>query len=299
MNISENKRVILLATLFGVAFAGIMYQGYSAYADADKKNTRLSEISAEFDNYNASEFPPTSDSFTKLRKAYNEANALSKELAAKMDRYAAAAKNAASGIKTPVDFQNAVNKTIADVKTDAAAKKVLIGPGAIDLGFGSFKNTAAIAPEVPYRAFLLAAVQNMTNTLVNAPCVAVDKIYCANLPEETQKTGRNAPDYFPLRFEVSFTAKRGSLPSVLNAILKDNKFYYLVTGLGVESNIALPSIEPYEEPRETEEVAVDPNAPADQGPAVALNSVARPMTGLPTETVRVHLNLEVLYFNNK
>ncbi len=299
MNISENKRIFLHAFVYGAAFATIAYMGYSYYADADKKNERLSELSSKFDNYNASEFPPTEDSLNKLRKAYGVASKLSKELAAKMDRYAAAAKSAITGIKTPVDFQNAVNKAITEAKQAADGKKVQIGPGAIDLGFGSFKNTAALAPEVPYRAFMLAAVQNAVDTLIDAPCVTIDKIYCANLPEETQKRGRNAPDYFPLRFEISFTAKRGSLPAVLNAILKDNKFYYLITGLGAESNITLPSIEPYVEPRVTEQVVVDPEASADQGPAVAPNSVARPMTGLPTETVHVHLNLEVLYFNNK
>ncbi len=299
MNISENKRVVMLASLFGLAFVGIMYQGYSAYADADEKNTRLSEIRAEFENYNASEFPPTSNSFEKLRKAYGEANKIKKDLQSKLDRYASAAKSAAQGIKTPVDFQNAVNKAITDAKAMAAEKNVVIGPGAVDLGFGSFKNTAAIATEVPYRAFMLSAVQDVTQILVDAECVAIDKIFCANLPKAADPKARNAPDYFPLRFEVSFTAKRGTLPAVLNSILEDKKYFYLINGLAAESDLSLPSIEDYQEPVTTDIVASDPAAPADQAPAVPLNSVARPMTGLATETVRVHLNLEVLYFNQK
>ncbi len=301
MNISENKRVAIVAAVFGLAFAGIMYQGYTSYAAADESSKQLANIRAEFENYNASEFPPTTASLNMLRKAQEKALTLNKELSASMARYASATKAQIQGINTPVDFQNAVNTSIADIKKDAAAKKVKLGPGAIDLGMTDFKNRAAIATKVPYRAFMLGAVKNIAGTIINAEAVAVDKIYCGPLPEEADTAARRAPDYFPLNIEVSFTAKRGTLPQVLNSLVEDKTFFYLITGIGVESDIALPSISEYKEPvvSDGDLPVEDPNAPVGDAPLEDESSIARPMTGLDNETVRVHLNLEVLYFNKK
>ncbi len=299
MNISENKRVVLLAAVFGVAFIGIMYKGYESYSAAKESSAQLGDIRAEFENYNVAEFPPTTASLSTLRKAQEKAVALNKELESAMGRYAAATKSSTQGINTPVDFQNSVNAAIAATKKDAEAKKVKLGPGAADLGMANFKNTAAIASEVPYRAFMLAAVKNITSIIIDAEAVAVDKIYCGNLPKEADTGARNVPEYFPLNMEVSFTAKRGTLPQVLNSIVKNKSFFYLITGISVESDISLPSIARYEEPVLSGEDAplADGDVPIGDAPLEDESSIARPMTGLPDESVRVHLNLEVLYFS--
>ncbi len=299
MNISENKRVAIVAAIFGLAFAGIMYQGYSTYSEAQEDNKQLANIRAEFENYNASEFPPTTGSLNMLRKAQEKAVTLNKEFTASMERYATATKTQTQGINTPVDFQNAVNSSIAAIKKDAETKSVKLGPGAVDLGMTEFKNTAAKATTVPYRAFMLGAVKNIAGSIIDSGAVALDKIYCGPLPEDADTSARRAPEYFPLNIEVSFTAKRGTLPQVLNTLIKDKSFFYLITGVGVESDIALPSISAYEEPVVSEGGLPldDPNAPVEDAPLEDESSIARPMTGLDSESVRVHLNLEVLYFN--
>ncbi len=301
MNISENKRVAIVAAIFGLAFCGIMYQGYTTYSAAEEDNKQLENIRAEFENYNASEFPPTTASLNTLRKAQEKAVSLNKEFSATIDRYASATRAQTQGINTPVDLQNTLNASITAMKKEAELKKVTWANAAADLGMKEFKNSAASPKTVPYRAFRLASVKNLAGTIIDAGAVAVDKIYCAPLPEDADTSVRRAPAYIPLGIEVSFTAKRSTLPQVLNALVKDKTFFYLITGVGVESDINLPSISPYKDPvvSDGDLPIEDPEAPVGDVPLEDESSIARPMTGLDKETVRVHLNLEVLYFNKK
>lgn len=299
MNISENKRVIALSAVFAIAFGGIMYYGYDQTQQFANTQKELKAIADRFDGYNEAEVPPTSANRKEIKAAFDKVTQVNKDLQAELAHYAAFCYGDGKKISAQ-DFQNNLRTSIAKVESLAKEKGTLVSAPAADLGLAAFKNAAPVEDDVPFRSFQMKAVERVAEDIINAGAPVLDKIYCAPLPAEAAeaaKGGRKAAPYFPLRFEVAFEATRGTLPQVINSIVADKDFLLTITGVSVKGNESLPGIDAYTAPA----AAPEGENLGDAAPAAAEGSEARVVavrkTGDDAEKSRVHLTLQVLYFN--
>ena len=142
----------------------------------------------------------------------------------------------------------------------------------------------------------------MAEIIINSGATVLDKVYCAPLPAEaaeaSKPNSRKAKAQFPLSFEVAVELKRGVLPNIVNSMVADKDFMLTITGIAGKGMETLPLMDDY----------VAPGAPSVQGEDVGSESATKPAesssrvvavrkTGNPDETARVHLNIQVLYFN--
>ncbi len=301
MSISENKRVLGLSALFILAFGGTMYYGYSRSGDFDAAQNRLTEIEEGFAGFEGSECAPTNANRKIMRQASDQVSRVGKNLQADMEKYA----NVCYGdgkVISPVDFQNEVRDAIARVASLASEKGAKVANSAADLGMAQYKNAVATAADVPYRSFQLKAVTQVVNAILGSGAPLLDKVYCAPLPTELIEARRPVAA-FPLGFEVAFEVKRGQLPAILNSIYNNKEYFLTVTGLAVLNRNSLPGIDTYTPEGESapapttgDELGEAPVEEAAAAPA-EVRRIAIRKTGDPNETVRVHLNMQVRYFN--
>ncbi len=298
MNISENKRVIGLSALFAVAFGGIMYYGYDQTQQYASNEKELKAINDRFEAYSEAEVPPTAATRKEIKAAFDKVTQVNKDLQAELAHYAAFCYGDGKKISAQ-DFQNNLRTSIAKIETLAKEKGTLVSSPAADLGLAAFKNAAPVEDDVPFRSFQMKAVERVSEAIINAGAPVLDKIYCAPLPAEAAeaaKGGRKAVPYFPLRFEVAFEANRDTIPQVINSIVADKDFLLTITGIAVKGNENLPGIDAYVAPAaapEGENLGDAAAAPAEAEARV----VAVRKTGADDEKARVHLTLQVLYFN--
>lgn len=301
MNISENKRVVALSAVFALAFGGIVYYGFGETQKYAAARDSLREISDRFEGYESAQYPPTRDTLKSIQQAVKEVSDVNKEMQEDMNRYRNFCFDDGKQISAQ-DFQNKLRGAIAKIGQLGASKGVTVSDSAADLGLAAFKNAAPVQADVPYRSFQLKAVERVAETIINSGAVVLDKIYCAPLPEEaaeaSKPNSRKAKPYFPLSFEVAVEVKKGTLPAIINAIVSDKDYMLTITGISVKGLDSLPLMDDY----------TAPGAPSAQGEDLGSETSAKPSesssrvvavrkTGNPDETARVHLNLQVLYFN--
>ncbi len=296
MNISENKRVLALSVAFLAAFGGIAYHGYTRSADFDKAQAELTEIQDAFDGYSSADFAPTSANLKALREALDKVSKVNKDLQADMEKYAVACYGDGKVVK-PGDFQNEVRQAIARVAALAANAGSTVSNPAADLGMAQFKNALAMEKDVAYRSFQLKAVEKVASIILESGAPLLDKVYCAPLPEDDARSEAS----FPLGFEMAFNAKRGQLPTILNKIVSDHTYFLTITGLSVVNTATLPGIDAYTPPSAEAEAPATGDDISGEAPAAAEETESRPVatrkTGDPNETVRVHLIMQVSFFN--
>ncbi len=276
MNISENKRVLALSVVFLAAFGGLTYLGYSRSSDFQTAQAELTEIQDAFDGYGSADFSPTPENLKSLRDAFEKVSKVNKDLQADMEKYAVACYGDGKVVK-PGDFQNEVRQAIARVAALATNSGATISNPAADLGMAQFKNALAMEKDVVYRSFQLKAVEKVASAILESGAPVLDKVFCTPLPEDDARKEST----FPLGFEVAFNARRGQLPGILNKIVNDRTYFLTITGISVVNQGTLPGIDAYTPPGED----------AEPG------TVATRKTGDPDETVRVHLIMQVRFFN--
>lgn len=301
MNISENKRVFALATVFALAFAGTMYYGYTQSQEFEQSKQKLDEINNRFLDYESAELPPTKKTLDELKKAFDEVSGINKELQQQLNSYAVYCYGDGKQLSAQ-DYQNQLRDSIAKMRQLAQEKGAVLAPPAADLGNANYKNSAPVADIVPFLSFQLKAVHRTGAIILNSGCSVLDKIYCAPLPAEAEEAAkpnsRKAAPYFPLSYQIAFECKRGVLPKVINSILADKDFMLTVSGIAVSGTTNLPPIDAYKDHTAQQPTGVDLSAAEAPKPAEkAEHIVAVRKTGDPNETVRVHLNMQVLYFN--
>lgn len=301
MNISENKRVFALATAFALAFAGTMYFGYSKSQEFAQAKQKLDEINNRFLDYEAAEVPPTKKNLDELKQAFDDVSKINTELEQKLNQYAVFCYGDGKQL-TAQDYQNQLRESIAKVAQLAKDKGATLSHPAADLGNSNYKNSAPVADIVPFLSFQLKAIHRTADIILNSGCSVLDKVYSAPLPaaaaEAAKPNSRKAEPYFPLSYQIAFECKRGVLPKVINSVLADKDFMLTITGVAVNGNSSLPHIDAYKDPAAPSSEGVDITEDAEAAPAAAAEHiVAVRKTGSPDETVRVHLNMQVLYFN--
>ena len=303
MSISDNKRVVTLASVMGLAFAGIVYFGITKNQKYEEAQAKLTEISEHFQDYGSQEITPTKQNVDNLTAAYKEVGKVSDDMKAAFSKYAAFCINQPQ--VSAQDFQKQLLADIAAMRTMAADKKVTLGHPAEDMGMASFKTAAPRKDEVPFRAFQHQAVKRVVEDILGSGAASLEKVYCEELPDEASLDNKKPADYIPLRFQVAFEARRGSLPEVINKIMADKEFFLMITGLAVQGRDTVPPVATYTPPATAAEVQGDDLAAgggeAAEKPAAAPSSrtVAVQLTGKADETARVHMTFQVLYFNDK
>ncbi len=297
MNISENKRVLALSVAFLAAFGGLSYYGYSRSSDFKAAQASLTEIEDSFAGYGSAEHAPTQENLKALRSALDAVARAHKDLQADMEKYAVACYGDGKVIR-PGDFQNEVRQAIARVADLASNAGATVANPAADLGMAQFKNALAMEKDIVCRSFQLKAVERMVSIILEAGAPALEKVFCAPLPEDDARKEA----VFPLGFEVAFTAKRSQLPAILNKIVGERDFFYTITGISVLNGTTLPGIDPYTPvdaqpvaPSTGDELAGEGEAAAP-APATSDKRIATRKTGAPEETVRVHLVMQVRFF---
>lgn len=299
MNISENKRVVALGAVFALAFGGVMYYGYSESQKHAANKEAIEAINVRFDGYANQELVPTKKNLKEIKDAYSKVSSVNKDLQAELNRYASFCWGDGKKISAQ-DFQNELRESINKVKELAASQGAHVGGPAADLGLASFKNAAPVADDVPFRSFQLKAVTRVAETVLSSGAPALEKVYCAALPEEAAEAlnpnSRKAAPYFPLRFEVSFEASRGVLPKVINSIVTDKDFFLTITGLTVQGNDSLPAMDAYTPPAEAAQEGSNLGEAASEESSGGYRTVAVRKTGAPDEKVRVYMTMQVLYF---
>lgn len=299
MSISENKRVIALSAVFAIAFGGIMYYGYDRTQQFENTQKELKAISERFQDYENAEVPPTAANRKEIKAAFDKVTQVNKDLQAELAHYASFCYGDGKKISAQ-DFQNNLRSAIAKIDGLAKEKGAVVSSPAADLGLAAFKNAAPVEDDVPFRSFQMKAVERVAEIILNSGAPVLDKIYCAPLPEaaaEAAKGGRKAEPYFPLNFEVAFEVKRGALPQVINGIVADKDFLLTITGMAVKGNDSLPGIDAYVAPTAAPEGENVGDAAAAPEAAPAARVIAVRKTGAENETARVHLTMQVLYFN--
>lgn len=299
MNISENKRIAGITVLFAIAFGGLMYYGFDCAGQADESMAKLDNIRNDYSGFEEADIQPSPENVKALRKICDEAKAKRQELETLMDGYKKVC--AGDGVSmAATDYLVRIKQDRAEVKKKADAKKCNLAGNAAS--FGKEDRDFETAPEsvrVAPLFFQHRVVSSLVNKLVDAGASAVESIYCAPLPEATYGEGDDW-ETEPMSFEIDFRVPRGVLASVLNDIMSSREYFMTITGMYVNNENSLPAMDAFTAPvAPAADPAAAPAGDAAADPAAAQAPVAVLKTGADSETVRVHLNIQVLYFNPK
>lgn len=297
MNISENKRIVGITALFAIAFGGLMYYGFDCAGQADESMAQLDGIRSDYSGFEEADIQPSSDNIKALKKICDEAKAKRQELESLMEGYKKVC--AGDGVSmAATDYLVRIKQDRAEVKKKAEEKKCSLAGNAAS--FGKEDRDFETAPEsvrVAPLYFQHRVVSSLVNQLVDAGASAVESIYCAPLPEVTYGEGDDW-ETEPMSFEIDFRVPRGVLAPVLNGIMSSREYFMTITGMYVNNESSLAAMDAFTPPAAPADPAAAPAGSAAEDPATQA-PVAVLKTGADSENVRVHLNIQVLYFNPK
>lgn len=308
MNILENKRVTAVSAVFLLAFGGLAYYGYSRSQDLAETKAELASLGEKMEDFEAAKLPPTAANAKTLSHALKQVEQANSSLQKQLADYEAFCMGDGKTIGS-TEFTNLAKNVIPrDLEHRARAKGCNLAPPAKALGMAAYQNANAPAEDVPYLNFQLAAAKRVADIIIESGASSLEKVYCAPLPTELIKARKPLP-YIPLSFQVAFKAKRSlvtdgktestlsPLPRVLNAITTDKQYLLIPTGLSVVSEGSLTGVDAYREPSAAPE-GTDLGSEEEKPQPTASREIATPKAGSAEEEVRVHLNMQVLYFSD-
>lgn len=305
MNILENKRVTAVSAAFLLAFGGLVYYGYNRSQDLAETKAELASLAEKMEDFETAKLPPTAANAKALSNAVKKVEQANDSLQKQMKDYEAFCVGNGKNI-TSVEFQTRVRSAIDEVAGRARAKGCNVATPAADLGMVAFKNAAVQAEDVPYRSFQLEAVKRVAGIIIDSGATSLEKVYCAPLPTEQIKARKPLP-HFPLSFQVAFTAKRSMVTDgkteatlspllrVLNAITTDKQYLLIPTGLSIVSEGHLTGVDAYRDASAAPQ-GEDLGSEGAKTKTEESRIIATRKAGDPDELVRVHLNMQVLYF---
>lgn len=297
MNISENKRIVGITALFAIAFGGLMYYGFDCAGKADESMAELDSIRDDYSGYEEASIQPTPENIKEIKKLGEEAKAKRKALEEMMDNFRKSCSGDAVSMSA-TDYLDRIKKDRAEIRKKAQEKGCSLADVAAN--FGKMDRDFETAPEsvrVAPLYFQHRVINSLLRKMIDAGVTKVDNVFCRELPPATYSEGDDW-DTELMSFEMDFYVPRGVCPSVLNDLMSNREFFITITGVYANNENALPEMDaftPLPEPAEP-----DPNAEVPEGEApAAVPTVAVLKTGSDAETVRIHLNFQVLYFNPK
>ncbi len=309
MNFLENKRAAALTGVFALAFVGLMTLGYmkSTEAEAIKKESTANENTLQ--TITRSALAPKAETKAVLNKATKSLQTRIATLKADLKPYTDTCKAiTADAISKELLFHpEHLGAARSWLSKKAAATGCEI-PGAEGFTFGldrnyNERNDAATTETTPFLLYQLNAARTLAGYVADAGAVSLDRMYCEPVP------GEEDGKYTSLHIELTFTAKRGNIPSdsahtsvstqVQNAILdgkgeivlrqeesKDARYLFKIKGINANSNNTYEPIDSYSEPFQT---AGDDTAEP--------TSIAKRKVGTEDETVQINLIVEAIYFS--
>lgn len=311
MNIMENKRVTAIAVAMAAVFGVLCYKGYESYNKLKDARAEIERKADKVESYATEDLPPTQKNSRMVVQAAGEVGRLATELSNDMRKYVNFCVKGQTGTDplryqkdaTPVSFQNRLRALSSQISQYAGGKTVLQNSSG-DFGMSSLKNQAPTELAAPYYNFLLSAVDGALRHIISSGAPTIERVYCAPLPEAEIGARKKAP-YFPLSFEVAFTARRSEiisagapdtfsvLPQVVNKLSQDPNIFYIITGLAVNT-LHNPPV-----PGNAAPVVVHTEGDQTPGSSEVAARRASLIVGSADEQVSVHLNIQVLFFTTE
>ena len=306
----ENKRVTAIALLMALAFGGVCHYAYGRYQALQEARAKIAEEHSKLSGYADEKLPPTLENSRLLEKASDDVGKFAKELRNDLSTYAKACVKLGEDAKIrPADFPGEVTGMAKEVKAHAEQKKTTLSEDAAALGLNEYERTSPTDRDVPYLNFILHTADTLVRHVVDAGSPAIKRLICP-LPKD--KVGaRKKPDFFPLEMEISFVARRSAqdidpakdetlsvLPRVINSLIADKNYFFIITGVSVKTTGNPPKLDPYKVPvaAAKDSTSGEENEEESEEAAVAAGPVAKMLTGSPDSEVDVILTLQVLYF---
>lgn len=307
MNIFENKRAVALTGVFTLAFAGLIAWGFANKAAAEATIKEATEKNTALTTITGSALPPKAETralLNKGTKALNErVNMLKSDLKAYTDTCKDITADAIS--KETLFHPEHLKAARAWLSKKTSGCEIPAGDAftfGLDRNYNE-RNDAATTDTTPFLLYQLNAARTLAGYVAEAGAISLDRMYCEPVPSSEDGT------YTPLHIELTFTAKRGDIPSnaahtstttqILNSILdgsgeivsrqeekKSAHYFYIIKGINVTSNNSYDPLESYSEPFQT--------AGSEAAEPV---SIAERKVGMPDETVQVNLVVEAVYFS--
>ena len=309
MNILENKRAAALTGVFALAFAGLVAMGFMKSSEAEAINKEAAAKESALRTITGSSLAPKAETKAALNKATKSlegrVNTLKNDLKPYTDTCKAITADAISKELLFHPEHLAAARSWLNKKASATGCET---PSADAFTFGldrnyNERNDAATAETTPFLLYQLNAARTLAGYVADAGAVSLDRMYCEPVPSE--EDGK----YTSLHIELTFTAKRGDIPSdsahtstatqIQNAILdgkgeivlrqeesKNARYLFKIKGFNANSNNTYEPIDSYSEPFQT--------AGAENAEPT---SIAKRKVGLADETVQINLIVEAVYFS--
>ena len=311
MSIFENKRAVALTGVFALGFAGLMAWGFTQNATAEALIKEATANESTLRSITSSALTPKKETRDTLNTHAKTIRSQAAVLKSDLRTYTDTCKNITKdAISKELLFhpdhlkaaRNWINKKAGETGTALPA-----GDGftfGLDRNYNE-RNDAANAQTTPFLLYQLNAARTLAGYVVDAGAVSLDRMYCEPVPSEEDG------EYTRLHIELSFTAKRGYIPSdadhtstitrVLNAIVegngeivtrneekKEGKYFFNIKGMNVNTNNTYGTVDPYTEPFQT--------AGSDGSEAESI-SIAQQKAGHEDETAYVNMIIEAVYFS--
>ena len=231
MNLFENKRAVSLTGGFALAFAGLMAYGFSVSSDTKAKIAECEEAQKALKSQTEAVLPPSSKTVAALEAATKSMTAQSASLKKGLTPCINTCKKlVTSSAKNNEIFgpqHLAAARKWLDDKINANGGSTFSRPGGDQFTFGlgrdyNERQDAANPDTTPYLLYQLNAARTLAGYVADSGAISLDRMYCEPVPSEDDGE-RTA-----LHIELSFTAKRGAIPTeggyesplskVLNAI---------------------------------------------------------------------------------
>lgn len=329
MNISENKRVVVMSGIFLIAFIGLIVLGLNFRAASQDNIASIEEGQGTLDSDRAKRFPSNEQSLPEVKAAATRAAAIKEQILASTASFGQTVETATTVDGRPIsgkELQDKLNTLHNKLEQLCKEKTIKLTPEASWLGFAAFRSVTPNESDAPDLSFELSGIDHFVNTVAANGAVSITKIYRPTVIEPADKTGKPKPtakkntgDWNTLPFEISFQAKRGSVGSILEAISQDKEYCYYITGMRIASDLTtLVPLDPFKKPAapQPEETATAVSDVIDDGlgggDALGGTPAAEPATApeevrhvaqtvakqiLGNETIRVYIACELVRFN--
>lgn len=324
MNFFENKRAVALTGVFALAFAGTLVFAFGKKSELEAAVAKSEAISKQLKSATNSENSPTEDTINRVRQGAETMKGLTASLKKELSAYTKTCEK----VTQVADNFTPKHITTARKALQALCEANKVGDRACELEgndkfcFGLKDTFEATDFEcnnqyAPQQIFQLNAARTLASYAVEAGATRIDRMYCE--PTRTKEVGAQYDvnlvndsekqwPYLPIHIEMSFTAPRPAddadaapLTKVLNSItegkgsiittdaekaINGQKYFFVVKAINVKANNRSEGLENFSAP-----TAV--NGETGAQPAY---SVADQKTGFASDTVRVNLVVEAVYF---
>lgn len=300
MSLLENKRAFTLTAIFALAFAGTATFGVIQRGELQDTVKKINEADSKLEKLAKAPLPAKAETKELLNKQAGVIQRALKPLEEDLSVYAKTCKALTEdAIKKETNFKpdDLKKARAAFVEKANAAGCRLDDPEGFTFGLDrnyNERNDAATLTTTPYVLYQLAAAKTLAGYAVDAGAVSIDRMYCETVP-----TTEAEEETTPLLIELTFTVKRGEIPTeeeytgaiakVLNAIVEGKgsndkeKFFFIIRGLNMMSNNTYGPVDTYSDPFTAEA----------EGPS----TIAERKVGNAEETIRVNLIVEAVYFS--